>query len=430
MTGYLPLFPLAFPAAVLQPIGPLPLVWTGAVIALAAALGGRALRSTLRQSGGPAPAAICHGVALVATVVSAIVLAVLVLLREAHAAAELLRGQPLPLSSWLDLAPTGLAVVGFLLLACALLPPDPGRPAVALALGILGAFCVSLLVPTFTTRPTGGFVRNPVGLVLLSASSAVLCVALTAEGLLARRRGALALRTDSARLLDPPPAAPGFRAGCTGIALFIAVLSLVGLAVPVELQPGGYRLSALVLTVSTFAAGVGALVMLGRQWNGALADLAMALVTLAACALLTTLVPSQPRTLDERYPMVFNAIVFALAIMTWLWSWLAGVWTQQLDHGTAWTTTGRLVEPAVEFSFQASAAGLVIAVLMAGWPRLPGIIATDDSPGRLLMGIGAHFLLLLAVLACRRRTGRTRFTRAAVAVAVSLLLFLGARALG
>jgi hypothetical protein len=430
MTAYPSLFPPAFPAAVWQPAGPLPLLWTGAVIALAAALGGRALQSTVRQPGVPAAARTCHYVALASTLISALVLAVLVLIREAHVAAELLRGGPLPIAPWLDLAPTGLAVVGLLLLACALLPPDPGRPVVALALGVLGAFCVSLLVPTFATRATGGFVRNPVWLVLLCAMSGVLCVALTVEGALVRHRRALALRTEPARLLDPPPASPGFRAGCGAIALFIAVLSLVGLAVPVELHPGGYRLSALVLSVAAFATGAGAFVMLGRQWNLVLADLAMALVTLAVCALLNTLVPSQPRTLDERYPMIFNAILFALAIMTWLWSWLAGVWRQQLDEGRAWTTTGLLVEPAAEFSFQTTAAGLVIAILMAGWPRLPGIIAADDSPGRLLMGIGAHFLLLLAVLACRRRTGRTRFTRAAVAVAVSLLLFLGARALG
>jgi hypothetical protein len=48
----------------------------------------------------------------------------------------------------------------------------------------------------------------------------------------------------------------------------------------------------------------------------------------------------------------------------------------------------------------------------------------------MLFGIGGHLALLLALLANRRRTGRTRFSRAAILPAASLLLFIGVRAIG
>jgi len=127
--------------------------------------------------------------------------------------------------------------------------------------------------------------------------------------------------------------------------------------------------------------------------------------------------------------MLFNAMLVALAVMAWLWGWLSGVWRQQLDDGKAWTTTGHMVGPAADFAFQAAGVGLIVALLMAAWPRMDAIGTGDDSMGRMLFGIGGHLLLILALLAGGRRTGRTRYGRAVVVTVLSLLLFIGVRAI-
>jgi len=268
------------------------------------------------------------------------------------------------------------------------------------------------------------------GLILGAGFTAGICILAIAEGVSIGRRRARALRTDPLRLLEPSPIRPAMRAACGAGALAVAALALAGLAVPVQLGSWGYRLSGLLVAVTTAAAGTAVFALLWRHWNRYLADVAMGLMTLSVCGFAAMLVPSEPEELNERYPLMFNAIVFALACMAWTWNWLGGVWEQQLDNGQAWTTAGRLVAPANDFSFQIAAVGLIIAFLMAGWPRLPSIGCADDSHGRVLFGVAGHLLLVLVCLDCTRRTRRTRFTRAAVLAVASLMIFIGVRAIG
>ncbi|MBN1512946.1 MAG: hypothetical protein JXB13_13105 [Phycisphaerae bacterium] len=267
------------------------------------------------------------------------------------------------------------------------------------------------------------------GLVLAGVLAAVLCGAVVAEGTVRSFRLARGLREDPNLLLEPLPESRLLQAGCSVIGAILVLLAVLGLAVPLELRPGGYRLAALGHASFAFAGGVALFALVWRRWNSVRAELAMGLVTLAVCLVASAFVPNAPQELQRRYPMVFNAMLIALAMMAWLWGWLSGVWRQQLDGEVAWTTTGHMVGPAADFAFQAAGIGLIVALLMAAWPRMGAIGAGDDSLGRMLFGIGGHLLLIFALLAGGRRTGRTRFGRTAAVAVLSLLIFICIRAI-
>jgi hypothetical protein len=267
------------------------------------------------------------------------------------------------------------------------------------------------------------------GLLAAGALTVLLCAAVIAEGAARSLHVARGLRHDPDILLKPRPESSVLQSAGSVIGAILVLLAVFGLAVPVEWQPGGYRPAALGHGLLALAGGAALFTLVWRRWSLVRGELAMGLITLGVCLLATVFVPSDPRELQARYPMMFNAILIALAGMSWLWGWLSGIWRQQVDDGTAWTTAGRLVDPAKDFEFQVAVVGVIVALLMAVWPRLGTVGVGDDSLGRMLFGVGGHLLLILALLAGGRRTGRTRYGRTAAVTVLSLLLFIGVRAI-
>jgi len=107
------------------------------------------------------------------------------------------------------------------------------------------------------------------------------------------------------------------------------------------------------------------------------------------------------------FASVFNRAVLALAVMTGFWHWLAGVWKQQLDNGQSWTTAGRLIRPSERVGYLVGATGVLVALHLAFWPRLPYVDITDASTSRWVWGLLANGLLILALTAAARRTGKS-----------------------
>jgi hypothetical protein len=413
------------------------MLWGGAGLALAFAVAAR-----LGIAGAPATAGsgrrlawpgVCRGVAWASFLVTFVGLASWVGSRYLLAVREVVRGAPLEPQPVSELGWIGLTTTAVLLLTGWLLhrgSRDSKRLVLIFWVAILAASCTALLVPTYYPTDTGSYVRSARALILTVGVAAVLCATVGLTEGPAQRRRRRVMPIDAAGLPEPALLAPGLRisAGVAGVLLLL--LTCYGLASPVELHPGGYALSALILGAAAAAGGAVMFGLVARQWSVDLADLAMGLVTLAVCAWVTACIPSEPRELAVRSPITLNAIVIGLAGMAWVWSWLSRVWEQQLDEGQPWTTAGRLVSPSGDFSFLVAAVALTLALLMAGWPMIPGIAASDSSRGRILFGVAGHLLLLLSVLACARRSGRASFIRLAVLVVLSLLIFLGVRAIG
>jgi hypothetical protein len=107
------------------------------------------------------------------------------------------------------------------------------------------------------------------------------------------------------------------------------------------------------------------------------------------------------------YAEILNRALVGLAIMTGVWNWLTRVWNQQLDDRRAWTTTGRLVPTARRVGFIIAATGVLIALQLTLWPRLPHIVNTDNSRLRWAAGLGGHLLLFFALLGSLYGTRRS-----------------------
>ncbi len=275
------------------------------------------------------------------------------------------------------------------------------------------------------------------GSVLLLATivpALALCILVAAERLWRDRKRRALLTSDPSGLLEPIGSWPGVRIACATVGLALIFLVCHQLIVPTDTQPGGYRVAAVARSAAAAMCAGAILVQVGRQWSANLADIALGLLTLAVCTLATVFVPEQPRELAPRYPLVFNALVFALALMTWFWSWLAEVWQQQLDtraadgREPAWTTAGRLVSVNRRFALVTAVAGVVVAALMSVWPALRTVSADDDSLGRMSAGVVGHLLLLLAVRRCARWTQRAAFNILSLLVLLSMLAFVAVRA--
>ena len=135
-------------------------------------------------------------------------------------------------------------------------------------------------------------------------------------------------------------------------------------------------------------------------------DVAMGLTSLTVCALAVSLVPSRPALLAERYPMIFSATVIGFALGTVLWTWLSVSWEQRAETEPGWTTRSPLIPRAKRFAFLNAAMAVVVGMLMAVWPRLRGISATDDEFGQVIAGLAANLFLLLVILWSSRRLRR------------------------
>lgn len=157
--------------------------------------------------------------------------------------------------------------------------------------------------------------------------------------------------------------------------------------------------------ISAFAAGGAALALTGRRWDENLADVGLGLITVGIVSLCLTWVPAPLRPSGAYFATVFQVAVVGLAMSTLFWHWLAKVWDQQLDHGQAWTTAGRLIPSARRVGFLAGATGVLVSVELAFWPRLPAVTGLDHpTTWDWVFGLGAQVLLALGLVAAARMT--------------------------
>ncbi|MBP7935292.1 MAG: hypothetical protein KA354_11650 [Phycisphaerae bacterium] len=160
--------------------------------------------------------------------------------------------------------------------------------------------------------------------------------------------------------------------------------------------------------MSAFAAGGAALALAGRRWDENLADVGFGLMTLGIVSLCLVWLPVPRRPSAGHFASIFAVAVVGLAISTAFWHWLARVWDQQLDHGRAWTTAGRLIPSARRVGFLAGAIGVTVSAELAFWPKLPAVTGLDHpSIWGWVWGLGAQVLLALGLWASAWITHKT-----------------------
>jgi len=206
-----------------------------------------------------------------------------------------------------------------------------------------------------------------------------------------------------------------------------AIILILGVYQVVRLASGSPPLM-LVSLLASMTAGWTCLFMSYRRWSPNSAGLGMALLTLAivhAASLVAMLLTPNARWADYslRIPILFNAVLFGLALMILWWRWLARFWRQQLLDGQAWTTTGRMIPYARRTAFLLSALAVLIAFHMAFWPNVAPTVE-DDGPARIGAGLAA--ILLLGLINARKAHRDDSVTSATLAVAllIAAIIFL------
>lgn len=201
------------------------------------------------------------------------------------------------------------------------------------------------------------------------------------------------------------------------------------LLVPVKLPAGGSYGQGIVAAASAALVAWGGVLLAGTIRGRVSYDVTVGLGSLALCGLATLALPSPPGPLDARYPMVFNVLILGLTAACAICLWATSRFGRHLApnpsaEGSPWFL------PAVKrFAFLNAAMAVLVALIMAIWPRLPTIATMDDSLGRVLAGLAANLALLCVVLACAYRQRRPVFHILTVMVMITTGTFLWIRML-
>ena len=312
--------------------------------------------------------------------------------------------------------------------------PRSHPPTISLILAAVLVVWTSLMIPS----TVGSYERIP-GAAAISAQpewwgwsfqmeaglSLLLLIAATLQEWRYRSRRGRAWPDRLNDLLEPYSRWPGF---IQSEAVIAAIVLLLGVYHIVRPGPPYWQL-ALANCIAPLGAGWTCLFMTYRRWSANTAGLGISLVSLAAVSLAAVPVyvfggQTEAGEYAARLPVIYNAALFALALMIAWWSWLVRFWEQQLLDGIPWTTTGRMIPHARRAAFLLTAIAVLVAYQMALWPGRPLAGAEDDSPARLICGVSS--LLLLALLSAREARRTHGDTAAASGASLSIAFFTAA----
>ncbi len=342
--------------------------------------------------------------ALLSAVLASTLLVLTLGIRIVYVVVDLLHVYPSEAGAEFGYDMLGLWSLGLLLTSCVISQVstrDPQLPACTLLIATVATVWVSLSAPVYRMASFGG-VEQAGASALLMVSLAALLVAAGLFAALAARRNRPGEKV-SAPAGSASVSWPGFDRTCGSLALALIILAAYQLAVPLPLSWGGFRGAAGVQAVSAALGACGCYLLISPSWNARLADAVGALGSLSLCGAAVAVLPEQPVSLVERYPMVFNAMIVALAIAVAICTW--SVATCGAGCSTP-SIRARFVPLAKRFAFIDAVFALTVAGLMALWPRMRSIGIPDDSLGRVTAGFGANLFLLLVMLWCSRRLKR------------------------
>ena len=278
---------------------------------------------------------------------------------------------------------------------------------------VFAGLWVTLQVPPFHVEATEEGVTRAVATrwsaVFMVWSAAGIGLFTLAGGYIEHRRRLLAWPHELWKLTSPLPAWPGFRYSAGMVAVVVLVLGCV-------------HVTIWWTAPAAFIAGASMLALAKRRWEENLADVGLALITLGVVSLVTAWRP-------DSFPEIFNRVLIGLGIMIAFWHWLADVWTQQLDQGQAWTTSGRLIRTARRVGFLLAATAVLVSINLAAWPLLPHADA-DHSTWRWMLGLLGHALLLVALVFATLRTDKQTLGWMTLLALVSTIVFVMTRIRG
>jgi hypothetical protein len=258
---------------------------------------------------------------------------------------------------------------------------------------VIAALWLAFQTPAFRADSQGRIVATHWAAIFITLTSLVIGTFVVVTAWARKRRRLRAWPNELWILSEPPIDWPGLRYSAGIMCVVILLLGCAEVVVPLTAP-------------AALIAGAAAVALAGRQWDENLADVGLALITLGVVAAIVLLFPALPAYwTPAAWAEVFNRALLGLAVMAAIWYWLSAVWSQQLDQGRAWTTTGHLVRAAQRIGYLLSALAVLVSFQLAFWPNLPYGYADADA-WRWAWGLTANGLLVLALAFITRQTQR------------------------
>lgn len=209
----------------------------------------------------------------------------------------------------------------------------------------------------------------------------------------------------------------------TTVALGVLLLTAFHLAMPIPFRLGGFRTTSLIIVFTSAVSGGSCMRLARVSGHRGPRETGMALISLSLCAAATLLIPNSPEDMQQRYPLIFTAIIIGLSLSTGL-----GIaWSKALAEKLPNTVNPSEVRSVERFVLVSGGLALIVGAVMSVWPRWPGIAISDASIGRMAGGLAADLLLLLILLRAARQFRRPVFQALSVLALVSAVGFVIAR---
>jgi hypothetical protein len=252
---------------------------------------------------------------------------------------------------------------------------------------------------------------------------AVVLAAFTlAEGHAAERFALQLMWSNPAALAHPATKPTGFDQTTGLVAAAIVVMQALPLFFPNLSSHGGHFLADIACAMASCIAAIAMFFLIARRWSALRAMLACTLMSLGIAALFTTLAGSEVSAARPHVSAHLAFTLLGLAVMAGIWTWLAGVWQQQLDVAVAWTPAGRLLSILPGMVWLTASLGAAIGL------RLGLKASSAGAAGVLRLGATvaaiAGYLLLIAVLSAAARRWNRPFGLSLAALAAVSLAFL------
>lgn len=367
---------------------------------------------------------------MVCAVGTGVLIALALVMRVVTAGMEISRGAPLPEGEILALDFGGLLIIFAVMFSCMVMYAvrrQRGLLTLLFWLAVTACWWYALSMPLLRGNGFGGYERTGVAALLaltLGVTVVVFSIARSRDRHRTRKRWVMA---SPDLLTGPAPDWPGLSMSVGIVGLMVVVLVIYGMAAPVALPWGGYRMAAVVRAAATLLVGGSALACSHYGWSRSLADLGLGAFGLGLANVALVFAPTNSAELAARFPAMFNAMLIGIALAVLIYGWMSIVWRQQLDDGVAWTTAGRLIPATRQVAFFLGVIALLIGLLMAIWPTLVDIATMDDSFGRVISGVAGYLLMMVVFLWCARRLRPSRFGWLTAMSVMAMLAFLVVR---
>lgn len=364
--------------------------------------------------------------ALLLGISAAVIESIILAMRVIYVCIDLLRGFRWRGAADYGFSAEGLWSLGLLSISCGIAlwtTRDRRLPTCLLALTTMTATWVCMLPSPFAPAQVGGEIRGGATALLVAAMAVILSVATLGYAANAAR----VWRSSQPKVRSPLGAAPlwpGFHTTCVILASAMSFLVCYHLLVPITIGGGGFRTPVVVATASAILAGGSCIYLVFLRWSDSLADAGVALLSLSLGGLAVAVLPAHARSIGERYPMLFSALIAGFAFATLITAQLSVMWKQQPIATEPDSLTRRMTSCLKRFAFFNGSLAMLASALMAIWPRLPGIATMDHSIGRITSGCAANLFWLVVMLRSSRQLRRPTFHILTVLAMITTLAFV------